>query len=190
MVILILSTTNAVCGAIAGYVLSENGENLVGSSVCIHGTQYKTLTDGNGWFCFSDLTPGNYDISADMISHYADTLEDLTVLLEDTLFIELILIYKPCGGYAFRVAGPGKLMGTVTDEHGKPLSNAVIRAIGPIAWSVVSSQTGEFIVNQPDSLYLIETRHAGYFPDSIGFISGSTTDTIRIDIVMDRPLHD
>ena len=190
MVMLILSTTDAEYGTIAGYVLSENGEHLVGSIVRIHGTQYGTRTDGNGWFCFSELTSGNYDISADMISHYADTLEDLTVLPEDTLFVELILIYKPCGGYMFRVSGPGILIGTVTDEHGKPLSNAIVRAIGSTAWSGSSNQTGEYIVNQPDSLYLIETRHAGYFPDSIWFISNNTTDTIKIDIDMDRPLHD
>ena len=190
IVLLILSTTDAECGAIEGYILSENGEHLVGSTVRIDGTQYETLTDGNGWFCFSELTSGNYEISADMISHYADSLENLTVLPEDTLFVELILIYKPCGGYMFRVSGPGILIGTVTDEHGKPLSNAIVRAIGSIAWSVSSNQTGEYIVNQPDSLYLIETRHAGFFPDSIGFISDNTTDTIKIDIVMNRPLHD
>ena len=56
--------------SVFGNVTDANtGETLVGVQVQLEGTDKKVYTDFDGNFSFEDVTPGEYNISADYISY-------------------------------------------------------------------------------------------------------------------------
>ena len=49
--------------SIAGYLMDASGQPLDGREVALQGTSYKTRSDGSGFFAFSGLPPGSYQLS-------------------------------------------------------------------------------------------------------------------------------
>jgi TonB-linked SusC/RagA family outer membrane protein len=61
----------AQTGSIKGKVVDESNQPLPGASVSIDGTTHGSVTDANGSYTISGLTPGNYTLTAKFVGYIA-----------------------------------------------------------------------------------------------------------------------
>jgi len=74
------NSAKAITVTVSGNVSDANtGETLVGVQVQLEGTDKKVYTDFDGNFSFEDVTPGEYNISADYISYEHKKVEKQTI---------------------------------------------------------------------------------------------------------------
>jgi outer membrane receptor protein involved in Fe transport len=78
-------------GKIAGRVIDSEGNPLIGAAVMIVGTSYGAMTDANGEYFIINLTPGTYDLRAQMVgmgtqeAQGVQVVADLTTRMDFTL---------------------------------------------------------------------------------------------------------
>jgi hypothetical protein len=93
--ILLLTTTSIIAGeeksdntveakaitcALSGIVLDKStGEPLTGVEVGLEGTELKVYTDFEGSYSFENLTPGEYIISASLISYKSNGTKSIKI---------------------------------------------------------------------------------------------------------------
>ncbi|MBK7213610.1 MAG: carboxypeptidase-like regulatory domain-containing protein [Bacteroidales bacterium] len=70
----------------------STGESLAGVEVTIQGTDFKTYTDLDGNFTFSNLPTGTYNIILSLISYNKSLIDGVKVANEKTNPIEVKLI--------------------------------------------------------------------------------------------------
>jgi hypothetical protein len=74
------TTASAAVCSLQGKVTDMlSGETLAGVEVSVKGTDYKTFTDLDGNFTFSNMVAGEYTIICSLISYNKSLVEDLTV---------------------------------------------------------------------------------------------------------------
>jgi hypothetical protein len=74
------SKATAITSSLVGVVLDKTtGEPLTGAEVGIDGTSLKAYTDFDGNFKFENITPGEYSISASLISYKSNGSKSINI---------------------------------------------------------------------------------------------------------------
>ncbi len=81
-------------GTIAGHVSDQANQNPVAGAV-ITTAAYTTITDATGYFSFSNLPVGSYDLAAVHLLFAPDTLFNVTVTSGDTTTVNVALQHLP-----------------------------------------------------------------------------------------------
>lgn len=171
-ILLTTTVTAGTTGKIAGRVVDESGNPLVGATVLIQDTAIGGMTDSNGEFFFINLEPGAYSIQARMVGMSEQIKEGVTVFTDLTTRLDFMLVQEVTGVTVI----------TVTDQRSMILRDVTssIHVISredistkPVAGiqDIVTSQPG--VVSQLDGLHFRGGR-AGevvYMIDGFSLIS-------------------
>ena len=95
IVFMILVCVLAVCaavwvgagttGIISGVVKdAENGKPLSGANVIITGTNLSTVTDSKGYYVITNVAPGDYEVSAEMVGYATNAAGGVQVTMDTT----------------------------------------------------------------------------------------------------------
>lgn len=103
-----LSAMAGTTGKIAGRVLDNSGNPLVGATVMIVGTSYGAMTDANGEYFIINLQPGTYTLKASMVGMGYSTMEGIQVVTDLTTRTDFQLNPEAIGNTLI----------TVTDQRG------------------------------------------------------------------------
>lgn len=203
MLIGLTSASNAATGAIAGVVFYENGSEAIGANVRMLDTSDTTnecMTDFNGWFCFTGIETGCFDLEAQITGFYPDTLFSNEIVPDDTLLVYPILIWRPYPVDPFHHMEPmmymdnGVVTGTISSIEGDPIDRVVVLPFDAENCSVgrqgYSGSNGRYGLLLLPGVYRLEYRVAGYYPETIDSITVVTDDTTRVDLILSRPLHE
>lgn len=200
MILGFTSALNAETGSIAGVAVYENGSALHDAYIQLLGTSDDSDTDCradiNGWFCFTGIETGCYDLVAHFPCFYPDTIFSNEIVPDDTLLVYPILIWKPYPVDPFHNLQPffdmdtGFVAGTVRSIEGAPIDRAVVIPIDAGIHRRYTGSDGNYFLLLPSGVYSLEYRVAGYYPETIDSIAVVTADTTRVDLIQLRPLHE
>jgi hypothetical protein len=76
---------NGKC-AIVGKIFSKESPSLPGAHIKIINLQFKTISDINGYYTFSNLEPGDYKIRCDYMGYFSQTSESIKID-ENSIFV-------------------------------------------------------------------------------------------------------
>ena len=79
----------AQTGKIAGSVVDQNQEPLIGVNVIIDGTTIGAVTDADGYFSILNVRPGTHTVRATFIGFTPVTVEDVRVAIELTTEVDI-----------------------------------------------------------------------------------------------------
>lgn len=204
MILGFTSALNAETGSIAGVAVYENGSALHDAYIQLLGTSDDSdtdcRTDINGWFCFTGIETGCYDLVAHFPCFYPDTLFSNEIVPDDTLLVYPILIWRPYPVDPFHHMEPmmymdnGVVTGTISSIEGDPIDRVVVLPFDAENCSVgrqgYSGSDGNYVLLLPSGVYSFDYRVAGYYPETIDSITVVTDDTTRVDLILSRPLHE
>jgi outer membrane receptor protein involved in Fe transport len=79
-------------GIISGTVIdAATGEKLSGVNIEIYGTNLKTTTDENGYFVITNVPPGDYKVTANLIGYSEAVRQKVSVLMDVTTTADFAL---------------------------------------------------------------------------------------------------
>ena len=94
-----------VTGKVSGRVIDSNtNEALIGANVMLVGTSLGAATDEDGYYHILNVTPGFYDLRANMIGYAEKTITGIRVEIDLTAVIDLDLSIKAIEGEMITVA--------------------------------------------------------------------------------------
>jgi hypothetical protein len=151
-------------GNVEGTVMSEAGLLIPAASVELDGST--VITDINGYFLFSDILIGDYDLTVSA-SGFATSLQNITVIGSETIIVPVELAYDyDCPdpeNLTIEITGNNANLSwdaVVEDNNGDPVSNVLY-----IIYSSVNPQNSE------DYYYLTQTIGTFYFHAEIGLLN-------------------
>ena len=122
----------AICGTdgtIRGQVLDINGEPLPGVQVYIKDTGWGDNTDLDGNYIILNVDVGDHDVTASMIG-YADYIQQGTsVVMDQTVWLNIILTEEAIKGQVITVSGEKKLVEAGTTSKKITVSQETIEAL-------------------------------------------------------------
>ena len=147
-----LSLYSQNTGNVAGYVVNENGDPMVGVNVILKGTEFGTATDNNGYFTISRVPAGNYTLEASFIGYETYSKAILvtpgeTIVLHITMKLGVIKAEEVVvTGY--RVRKKGEVTGSVVSLGGDELEMTSQRDLtkslqGKVSGTIITDRGGE-----------------------------------------------
>ena len=199
-IILIMITAISVIagttGYIAGQITNETGEPLWGTTVLIIGTGLGAMTSRDGIYCITDIDPGIYRLQVNMIGWTSQTIEEVSVLSNDTTFINTTL--ETCENMVLAVitqntedtdssAIMGCIAGRITNESGEPLWGAAVLIIGT-RLGAMTSRDGIYCITDIDTdIYRLQVSMVGMYSQTLEEVSVAAGDTTFVDFLPLRP---
>jgi len=164
--------------AIEGIVMNEEGAPIPDATVTIWGWdwEFETWTDGDGYF-HQDVPPGYYYVEAEADGYFPQS-HDVGVEEGQTAFVEF---YLP--------AVDGAIFGTVTDEVGNPVGDAIVVADGleyydwPPHFDAWTDDAGEYYMPVINNIYNITAIHPGFWIERVDSVEVSDTE-VQVDITL------
>lgn len=79
-------------GIIAGTVTdAAKGAKLAGVNVIIEGTNLTTVTDANGYYVITNVSPGEYAVTASLVGHADAKVKNVSVLMDVTSTVDFAM---------------------------------------------------------------------------------------------------
>ncbi|MCZ2101240.1 MAG: TonB-dependent receptor [Chitinophagales bacterium] len=79
-------------GSIMGRIIdSQTKEELIGASVVLDNSSFSTVSDIDGFFIISNVHAGTYVLNSSYISYEPVTIQNITILKEDTIYLNIEL---------------------------------------------------------------------------------------------------
>ncbi|MFH1743826.1 MAG: carboxypeptidase regulatory-like domain-containing protein [bacterium] len=179
-------------GSVRGKILLEGQENHQGTLVLLVGTAHNQITDQTGYFRFTEVELGTYQLVA--LKDGFQSLSDVQVNLEKP--IELSLPDMPLIPIAASVesptakppAGDLRLWGAALLEGEINHSGTYVSVLEDSALTAITSADGSFRVeNLGDGPYTLKFEHTGFTAQQLsGITPFSATEGIGIHITL-RP---
>ncbi|MCP4581026.1 MAG: T9SS type A sorting domain-containing protein [candidate division Zixibacteria bacterium] len=160
-------------GDITGTVIDRSGDAISDVYVEIVDTDNDYTTDLTGQYLFEDIEAGVYTLSFSHPDYNDTTITDVTVQHDETTVLDIEF-------YDW-----GSLAGTVIDESGDPIENAVVRVMGTSIDTTTDSTGGYVIDNIPAYIYNIRFSHSDYFTVIVPDVSINHDSTTVVDTIME-----
>ena len=108
-------------GTIRGKVLDVNGEPLPGVQVFIPETGWGANTDLDGNYIILNVQVGTYEVRASMIGYAEHIQQNTSVLMDGTVWLNIVLQEEAIQGQTVTVSGEKKLVeaGTTSKKIGQ-----------------------------------------------------------------------
>ena len=167
-------------GALAGRVYNASGYPLYDVYTIINGidndfseSQY---TDKYGYYYQDNLEPGTYNIQFSPSGYISKTLNDITVLPNQTVINDASL--------DFQFGGTGVITGTVRDASGNPAYNIYVRAQNGTGRNVYTDINGVYFMSgmNPDTDYRIYLNSEYNIPEVTDVVVVADQFTEGIDL--------
>ena len=109
----------ATDGTIRGQVLDVNGEPLPGVQVYIESLGQGANTEFDGNYIILNIQVGTYDVTAFMVGYAKIVNEDVSVTMDQTVWLNIILQEEAIKGEVITVSGEKKLVeaGTTSKKN-------------------------------------------------------------------------
>ena len=106
-------------GTIRGQVLDVNGEPLPGVQVFIPETGWGANTDLDGNYIILNVQVGTYEVRASMIGYAEHIQQNTSVLMDGTVWLNIVLQEEAIQGQTVTVSGEKKLVeaGTTSKKN-------------------------------------------------------------------------
>jgi len=130
------STTGLISGVATD---AQTGARLTGVNVVIEGTDLTTVTDANGYYVITNVPPGAYRVSADLVGYKRLVQDNVQVTMDITTTVNLSLTQE--------VTEEEEVTVTVARRLVKP-------DVSPTLY-IVESQQEQWTKNHPNNLYQI-----------------------------------
>jgi hypothetical protein len=144
-------------GSISGFVADAMNQVMIaGATISILGTGYQTQSAENGFYFFSDIPVGSYDLKCEKTGFETQTSTNQAVISDDEIQVDFILL--PEGTVTY-----GSLSGTVTNsQSGTPIPNVAVQMVGLVN-SAISYQDGSYeVLFIPAGIYEVSFTKVGY----------------------------
>lgn len=100
-------------GIISGVVKdAESGKPLSGANIIISGTELSTVTNSKGYFVFTNIAPGEYNIDAQMVGYSKKTANAVQVTMDNTSTVNMDLKQEAIQEEAVVVTRPKPMVDT------------------------------------------------------------------------------
>lgn len=100
-------------GIISGVVKdAESGNILSGVNIIISGTKLSTVTDGKGYYAITNVPPGEYEVSAEMVGYANDAAGNVQVTMDTTATVNFELKQEAIQEQAVVVTRPKPMIDT------------------------------------------------------------------------------
>ena len=133
-----------------------------GSTTAI--TPVTATTDGKGTYTTAGLQPGTYTLTASLAGFVPQVIGPVTVQLGDSSTVE---------NFTLTAAQPGSIMGTVTDNHGRPVNTATVTFVS------VDKTVTKTATTSASGVYVIPPSGTGNVPAAVynGTATGTNSET-------------
>ena len=91
LLLLAAPAARAQTGKLAGHIVDNNGEALIGATVLIIGTTIGTATDLNGEYAVIRIPPGTYSVRFSSIGYQTKVVEGLLITSNNTTTLDITL---------------------------------------------------------------------------------------------------
>ena len=88
---LVCSVYAQTTGKISGSIVDADKNPLIGANILIEGTNIGTSADMDGFYYIINLSPGTYTLKADMIGYKTVQVENITVSVNKTSRIDIVM---------------------------------------------------------------------------------------------------
>lgn len=75
-------------GIVSGTVTNEDGKPLSGANIIIDGTKLTTVTDTNGYFVVTNIAPGDYNLTAEMVGYAKASADHIQVTMDTNAVVD------------------------------------------------------------------------------------------------------
>ena len=116
-------------GTIRGQVLDVNGEPLPGVQVFIPETGWGANTDLDGNYIILNVQVGTYEVRASMIGYAEHIQQNTSVLMDGTVWLNIVLQEEAIQGQTVTVSGEKKLVEAGTTSKKITVSQETIEAL-------------------------------------------------------------
>ena len=110
---IIISTsilTAGTDGQIRGSIKNIEGEALVGAQIFIESLGIGAVADMEGNYILINVPVGTYDIQATMISYGTQVIQDVDVMMDNTVWLNFALDIEAIEGQTIYVSGEKELV--------------------------------------------------------------------------------
>lgn len=161
-------------GNIRGDVWDDSSKPVEGVYVSLEGTEFGAYTDARGFFEIKNVPSGTYTINSTKLGYW-NVPSTVTVLALKDVNIELDVIKRK----AYNVSG------SVENEYGEPLANAVVSLDGYTRYQALSDANGLYVIEnvyESDSPY--NYKAAKNFYTSVSQTLNIVDTPVNIDVVL------
>ncbi len=78
-------------GIVSGTVSGDDGKPISGANVAVSGTKLTTVTDSNGYFVITNVPPGDYTVTAEMVGFAKGSVERVQVTMDSTAKVDFAM---------------------------------------------------------------------------------------------------
>jgi hypothetical protein len=89
---------HAQTGKVAGRIVDQTGEPLVGATVIVDGTQQGAVADLDGYYTILNVRPGTYAVRASYVGFASQTVEGVRVQIDQTTEVDFRLAEETFAG--------------------------------------------------------------------------------------------
>ena len=166
-------TLNPEVGIISGTVIDElTSEPIEGVLISVGDGAYETWTYSDGTYTISEVLIGIYEVSAEIINYYPETIFDVEVIVDETTTVDFALMPEP-----------GEISGTVTIDGGPgDVLNVEIIIDGTII-SPNSSGYYELSGLNPGT-YEVGFSLEAYYPEIISGVIVLSNEVTTVDVTL------
>lgn len=159
-------------GVISGVVRdADSGEPVSGANVLVDGTKLTTVTDDSGYFIFTNVPPGEYEVSVQMVGYAEETVDQVQVTMDTTSTVEVKITQQATSETEVVVTRPRPMIDTqvpntlnLVTSGQEDLTRADPASLRTVP-GVLSTLPG--VIVSPDSLGQIHMR--GGRADQVGY---------------------
>ena len=140
---LVCSVYAQTTGKISGSIVDVDKNPLIGANISIEGTNIGTSADMDGFYYIINLSPGTYTLKADMIGYKTVQVENITVSVNKTSRIDIVMEQTSIDGEivyvkASKISVKKDQSGTIKNISDKDIEILPIKDVA----SIVSMQAG------------------------------------------------
>ena len=97
-------------GTIRGQILDVNGEPVIGAQIFIKKVNKGTVTDIDGNYLLLNINVGTYDVTCMMIGYATQVVENVSVVMDQTQWLNFVLKEEMVEGEVVYVSGERPLV--------------------------------------------------------------------------------
>jgi hypothetical protein len=168
-------------GAVTGTVVAEAEEKVpvAGAVVAIPGTPHHTVTGEDGGFVLQGVPPGSYPLAVTAAGYGDAVVDNIAVTPGATTAVDVVLR-----------SSVGAIEGTVVDEEGVPLQDAlvVLHGLSRVSPEVRTGPLGDYRFDGvPAGTYTMHATGPGYPVTIVDDVVVKPGEVTTVDFVLRHP---